>query len=39
MGRLSNEVDKVDRQERILQAVLDLLAEHGISGVSIGRPS
>ena len=35
MGRLSNEVDKVDRQERILQAVLDLLAEHGISGVSM----
>ena len=35
MGRLSNEVDKVDRQERVLQAVLDLLAEHGISGVSM----
>jgi len=35
VGRLSNEVDKVDRQERVLQAVLDLLAEHGISGVSM----
>ena len=25
----------MDRQERILQAVLDLLAEHGIAGVSL----
>ncbi len=27
--------DKVDRQERILQAVVDLLARHGVSGVSM----
>ena len=35
MGRPPNDADKVDRQERILQAVLDLLAEHGIAGVSM----
>lgn len=28
-------VEKVDRQERILQAVIDLLAEQGIAGVSM----
>jgi TetR/AcrR family transcriptional regulator, cholesterol catabolism regulator len=35
VGRPPNDADKVDRQERILQAVLDLLAEHGIAGVSM----
>ena len=35
MGRPPNDADKVDRQERILQAALDLLAEHGIAGVSM----
>ena len=35
MGPRPNATDKVDRQELILQAVIDLLARHGISGVSM----
>jgi AcrR family transcriptional regulator len=35
VGRHSNDAEKVDRQERILQAVVGLLAEQGISGVSM----
>ena len=35
MGPRPSETDKVDRQERILQAVIDLLARHGIGGVSM----
>jgi AcrR family transcriptional regulator len=35
VGPRPNQTDQVDRQERILQAVIDLLARHGIGGVSM----
>lgn len=35
MSRRPSDPDRVDRQALILQAVIDLLARHGISGVSM----
>jgi AcrR family transcriptional regulator len=35
VSRRSADADKPDRQARILQAVIDLLARHGIGGVSM----